>query len=526
MLRSFICYFLFAAIIASFLVRPTIPLDPRITRGTVTDIKQHPYQLSLQRGSRHACGAVIVDNKWVLTAAHCVSLSASVYRLHAGSNDKYEGGTFYLVKKIVQHPAYNFLTIDYDIALLEIDGEIVFNDRVQPVKLPKKKLTDGVMVNVTGWGAVQEGGKLSPMLMTVSLPIVSKKTCQGIYKYIHSITDRMICAGYMHGGQDACEGDSGGPLTADGILYGIVSWGYKCDEPLYPGVYTNVVDLLWWIRWISVSIRESFCDRIVSYKNHYSWLISVKKMFQKLILLFCVLLAVLVYAVNTEKHEYVVIEDYPYHVSIQIAGLHVCSGAFIHESWIMTAASCVFSAKSSTVSVRVRSSYTSTDGDVLEIDNIVVHENFDKYVYLNDIALMKLKSPAEFGEKLLPVALPENEKLQHGAHCVVTGWKRTQGTNPSGALLAATAVAIVNQRTCKAMMPSYKPLSEDMLCANATRSSERCQGDLGAPLVSEQMLIGILSYGLGCDTRIHPDVYTRVSSYLPWIFTNTGISYK
>ncbi|KYN23024.1 hypothetical protein ALC57_04808 [Trachymyrmex cornetzi] len=101
-------------------------------------------------------------------------------------------------------------------------------------------------------------------------------------------------------------------------------------------------------------------------------------MFQKLILLFCVLLAVLVYIVNTEKHEYVVIEDYPYHylpcvppanktichshvaligsqystvtiefvipiqVSIQIAGLHVCSGAFIHESWIMTAASCVF----------------------------------------------------------------------------------------------------------------------------------------------------------------------------------------
>ncbi|KYN07848.1 Trypsin-1, partial [Cyphomyrmex costatus] len=238
-------------ITASFLVRPAIPLDPRITRGTVTDIKQHPYQLSLQRGSRHVCGAVIVNYKWVVTAAHCVCLSASVYRLHAGSNDKYEGGTFYLVKKIVQHPAYNFLTIDYDIALLEIDGEIVFNDRVQPVKLPKTELANGVMVNVSGWGAMQVGGKLSSMLMTVSLPIVSKKTCQGIYKYIRSITDRMICAGYMHGGQDACEGDSGGPLTVDGILYGIVSWGYKCAEPLYPGVYTNVADLLWWIRWIS-----------------------------------------------------------------------------------------------------------------------------------------------------------------------------------------------------------------------------------------------------------------------------------
>lgn len=47
------------------------------------------------------------------------SSSASVYRLHAGSNDKY-GGVYYPVKRIVRHPAYNFLTIDYDIALLEV----------------------------------------------------------------------------------------------------------------------------------------------------------------------------------------------------------------------------------------------------------------------------------------------------------------------------------------------------------------------------------------------------------------------
>jgi len=47
--------------------------------------------------------------------------------------------------------------------------------------------------------------------------------------------------------------------------------------------------------------------------------------------------------------------------------------------------------KSSIVSVRVRSSYTSKDGDVLEIDKIEVHENFDKYVYLHDIALMKVR---------------------------------------------------------------------------------------------------------------------------------------
>ncbi|KAL0129003.1 hypothetical protein PUN28_004007 [Cardiocondyla obscurior] len=251
MLPSLISQFLFAGSVISFLARPAFFLDPRIARGaTVTDIKQHPYQLSLQRGLRHACGAVIVSNKWVVTAAHCVSAPANVYRLHAGSTDKY-GGVYYPVKKIVRHPAYNFLTIDYDIALLEIDGEIAFNDRVQPAKLPKREPAGGIMANVTGWGAATEGGEPSPVLMKVTLPVVSRETCREIYKSIRRITDRMICAGYMHGGQDACEGDSGGPLTADGIFYGIVSWGYKCAEPSYPGVYTNVANLLWWIKWIS-----------------------------------------------------------------------------------------------------------------------------------------------------------------------------------------------------------------------------------------------------------------------------------
>jgi len=119
----------------------------------------------------------------------------SVYRLYAGSNNIYRKGVFYPIKKIVPHSAYDFLSVDYDIALLEvtsnslslssslflprfdllmtvhqltittidgspeilfqIDGKIIFNDKVQPVKLPKKELASGVMVNVTGWGATK-----------------------------------------------------------------------------------------------------------------------------------------------------------------------------------------------------------------------------------------------------------------------------------------------------------------------------------------------------------------------------------
>ncbi|XP_070161406.1 trypsin-1-like [Polyergus mexicanus] len=253
MLRSFTFYLLFIAGFASFL-RPAFFLDPRIIKGTIVDISQHPYQLSLQKeifqNLLHICGATIISNKWVVSAAHCVRSSSNNYSLNAASNNKYEG-VYYKVKRIIRHPAYNDLTIDYDIALLEVDGEIRFNDRLQPVKLAEKELADGVMVNVTGWGMVKPGGKMSPVLRKISLPIVDRTTCQNRYKKYRSVTDRMICAGYIQGGKDSCEGDSGGPLTVNGTLYGIVSWGYECSKPFYPGVYTNVADLRWWIKWKS-----------------------------------------------------------------------------------------------------------------------------------------------------------------------------------------------------------------------------------------------------------------------------------
>ncbi|XP_067214739.1 trypsin-4-like [Linepithema humile] len=251
MLRRFVSCLLLVGGFVSFLVRPASLLDARIVGGTVADIRQHPYQLSLHESLWHSCGAVIISNKWILTAAHCMRTSQPYfYSVNAGSNSTHTG-VHYQVKKIVRHPNNNYLTNDYDIALLEVD-EIRFNDRVQPVKLAEKELADGVMVNVTGWGALKQGGDISPVLMGVSLPIVDRATCQKRYhKSRRIITDRMICAGYTQGEKDSCQGDSGGPLVANGTLYGIVSWGYGCAKPTYPGVYTNVANLRSWIKGIS-----------------------------------------------------------------------------------------------------------------------------------------------------------------------------------------------------------------------------------------------------------------------------------
>lgn len=59
----------------------------------------------------------------------------------------------------------------------------------------------------------------------------------------------MICAGLLGtGGKDACQRDSGGPMKVNGKLHGIISWGFECGHPQYPGVYTRVTTFREWIK--------------------------------------------------------------------------------------------------------------------------------------------------------------------------------------------------------------------------------------------------------------------------------------
>ncbi|XP_030013115.1 trypsin-2-like isoform X2 [Sphaeramia orbicularis] len=219
------------------------PLDDKIVGGYECTPYTNQWQVSINIGY-HYCGGSLINDQWIVSAAHCWQKFIAVLGDH--HIWVHEGTEQYMsVDAIYWHELYDYKTLDYDIMLMKLAHPVTVNEYVKPIALPKACPNPGDMCKVTGWGNIYTDSGEPFQLRCVEVPIVSHKDCD--VSYPGQITERMLCAGYPEGGKDACQGDSGGPLVCNGVLQGIVSWGYGCAQPNYPGVYTKVCALLPWI---------------------------------------------------------------------------------------------------------------------------------------------------------------------------------------------------------------------------------------------------------------------------------------
>ncbi|XP_034940723.1 proclotting enzyme-like [Chelonus insularis] len=229
----------------------------RVVGGQPADPKEWPWMVALiRRGSRQYCGGVLITDRHVLTAAHCLyRISERDIIVRLGEYDfsqktEHRALDFKVVNMRI-HEKFNPSSYDNDIAILKIHRPTVFNNYIWPICLPPEdKLFEHKNAIVTGWGSQYYAGPSSSILMEVSIPVWSHNRC--VQSLGRDLPDTVLCAGAYEGGQDSCQGDSGGPLVyqlGNGrwVNIGIVSWGMRCGEPGQPGIYTRVNAFLDWI---------------------------------------------------------------------------------------------------------------------------------------------------------------------------------------------------------------------------------------------------------------------------------------
>ncbi|XP_071528878.1 chymotrypsin-like elastase family member 2A isoform X2 [Panulirus ornatus] len=143
--------------------------NTRIINGQVTKPNEYPWQVWVvtfwSDGRAASCGGSIISNRWVMTAAHCLSRSVRIrsIRVTVGAHDRLNpgshGGYNVYAAAYVIHWGYRFPS--FDIALIYLQRPLTFSRSVGPVCLPSSSwVTDDFVddvITISGWGRTERG---------------------------------------------------------------------------------------------------------------------------------------------------------------------------------------------------------------------------------------------------------------------------------------------------------------------------------------------------------------------------------
>lgn len=225
--------------------------------------------------------------------------------------------------------------------------------------------------------------------------------------------------------------------------------------------------------------------------------------------------------------------EWPWQASLHFTNgkksTHVCGGTLIANQWVLTAAHCLFEDSKNMPDHWLVFFGTVNQNDLPTpsrvaaiIVNTAYSDNTDDY----DSALFKLKAPVTYTVNIQPACLPMTGQIfQPSTTCWITGFGKTNpSSEDTSPYLMETSVQVIDTRQCNTQQIYNGAITSRMMCAGLLRGGkDSCQGDSGGPLVCEVnnrwYLAGITSWGTGCGEALKPGVYSRVTEFLIWIYS-------
>lgn len=245
----------FLATISICCVVQCFKLQARIVDGDSSERGQFPFYalLRIPNGpNMQICGGTLMNNRYVLTAAHCIA-DANRVDVDLGSlelrilNEMGRKSYSASGNQLNVHPNFDSKTLENDIGIIELSEPVTFSQFIQPVKFSNKcDVSVDTMFTAIGNGVSNDQGEMPKFLQHTNLKLIAPDSCRAAFPGIDQ--SMVFCADQPNGGS-VCKGDSGGPLilAADRTLYGVTSFENISGCQNAPQGFVNVTNYKPWI---------------------------------------------------------------------------------------------------------------------------------------------------------------------------------------------------------------------------------------------------------------------------------------
>uniref|UniRef100_A0A9L0S1E9 Peptidase S1 domain-containing protein n=1 Tax=Equus caballus TaxID=9796 RepID=A0A9L0S1E9_HORSE len=211
-------------------------LSEDIIGGQEAKPHSRPYMVFVQclRGNKKKrCGGVLVQEDFVLTAAHCRGRLINVILGAHNIRKQEKTQQVITVRQAIRHPDYKRKKFSNDIMLLKLEREAKLTAAVRTLSLPwgTAQVRPGELCSVAGWGRVTPNGRGSNTLQEVELTDAGGQEPRSRGSVLPAFS---------------LQGDSGGPLVCENVIQGLVSYGRRDGTP--PQAFTKVSSFLPWIK--------------------------------------------------------------------------------------------------------------------------------------------------------------------------------------------------------------------------------------------------------------------------------------